>query len=89
MILLNISYTVGAGYRVLSNLTRLLMGQGVKREYQQAAILATKYQNSHYRNSQVWTIQALALPRGAQRRGNVLRTPTDTYRGMTGIFGGN
>jgi len=77
----NISYTPGTPYRILSGLTRLLMGQGAKREYNLKGILATKYQNSNYRSSQVWTLQALAFPRGTLRKGNVLNTPSDTYNG--------
>jgi len=79
--MLNISYTPGTPYRVLGSLTRLLMGQGAKSEYNKAAIDATKYQNSNYRHSQVWTLQALAFPRGSIRKGNVLNTPSDVYNG--------
>ncbi len=78
---MNISYHPGAPYRSLSILTRLLMGQGVRRDYQQRAILANRYANCNFRSSQVWTLQALAFPRGTLRLGNVLKTPTDVYNG--------
>lgn len=79
--ILNISYAQGSPYRVLSNLTRLLMGQGAKPSYNQKAIEATRYQNSNFRSSQVWTLQALAFPRGTLRKGNVLNPPSDVYNG--------
>ncbi len=79
---MNISYTPGTPYRIPAVIAHLLMGQGVKKVYQDNAIKATKYQNSNYRSSQVWTLQALAFPRGTLRKGNVLRTPSDVYNGM-------
>lgn len=77
----NISYAPGTPYRALSSLTRLLMGQGLNPQYTNTAIAATKYQNSNYRSSQVWTLQALAFPRGTLRKGNLLNPPSDTYNG--------
>jgi len=78
----NISYAPGSPYRVLGNLTRLLMGQGAKPSYNRTAIGANRYANTTFRHTQVWTLQALAFPRGTLRKGNVLRTPSDVYNGI-------
>jgi hypothetical protein len=83
---LNISYAPGSPYRVLGEITRQLMAQGIHQQYTDKAILATRYQMNNFRTSQVWTLQALAFPRGTIRKGNVLDTPTNTYHSPDTFF---
>lgn len=82
----NISYAPGTPYRQLGEITKQLMSQGIHRSYTENAIKATRYQGNNFRTSQVWTLQALAFPRGTLRSGNVLNPPTDVYHSPDSFF---